>query len=322
MQREAHVWGQQTPAQTRHCPPAVAGAPSHGQTRGNGVPDRLPPASLPRSLAELSVPLTPLEHTHPLPPRPGTRRCPEPLQPALPAPGDPPGAGRARGKLVWPQPGACGLGSGRDGLLCPFPGTVPHGCSAGNGRRAGVTSSLRAPRSLGGSDRAAATRAAGAGGTALRPGTLRGSRVPGAQRHRRPRTDPRARRCPKRRALPWLKSKPGRRQPARPGPPALMFLLPQRDGPVPRLKKAIGLARAQGHPPYSERPPGRPSTPPGPRAQPRGAAGVHRAPSLPTVRRGEGPPRGNDGGCPVPLGLAALPRVPCRDSLASASPRP
>lgn len=98
---------------------------------------------------------------------------PDPLQQALPAPRDPPRARRAWGKLVWQQPGACGLGSGQ-GWTSLFEGSPSLGrchmaalISAGgahapwgDGRLAGVTSSLQEPWSLGGSDRGARKRAA------------------------------------------------------------------------------------------------------------------------------------------------------------------
>lgn len=104
---------------------------------------------------------------------------PDPLQQALPAPRDPPRARRAWGKLVWQQPGACGLGSGQ-GWTSLFEGSPSLGrchmaalISAGgahapwgDGRRAGVTSSLQEPWSLGGSDRGARKRAAGGGSAA------------------------------------------------------------------------------------------------------------------------------------------------------------
>lgn len=191
--REAHVWGHHRSHKEPRCiaplgtplPSAASVLPCHGQTpdcRQAAVhawtDNPLQVLALP--LAGLSVPPTRRSR---IPPR--TCHSPElghsPLQPALPAPGDPPGASCTRGKLVWQQPGVCGLGSGQ-GRTPLFEGSPSLGqchmaalvstggaCAPrGDGCRTGVTSSLQELWSLGGSDRGAGVRAAR--GAALRPG--------------------------------------------------------------------------------------------------------------------------------------------------------
>lgn len=98
--------------------------------------------------------------------------CSKPCQP----PGTLPGPGALGGSWFGSSLGRVDWALARDGLLClkaalPWDGATWLLSSApwapwGDGRRAGVTSSLQEPWSLGGSDRGARKRAAGGGSAA------------------------------------------------------------------------------------------------------------------------------------------------------------